>query len=258
MSLPSPPHSLYVFAPRQARYALLVGVWNEGEKFTRQLAALQPYRDRFDILIADGGSADGATHPDALRPHCRALLVHTGQPRGLSAQYRMGLAFALKEGYDGVVMMDGNGKDGPAALPAFADALDEGCDFLQGSRFMPGGSHAHTPAKRVLGIRFVFNPLMQLASGFPYTDAINGFKGVSRRLLEDARLQPLRPVFVRYNLQYYLDYAAPRLGYRCREIPVSRRYEPATSAPQSKITTPAAYLSILRELLCTILGRYNP
>ncbi|NBO18103.1 MAG: hypothetical protein EBV03_02555 [Proteobacteria bacterium] len=129
-------------------------------------------------------------------------------------------------------------------MPAFAAALDEGYDFLQGSRFMP--------------IRLVFNPLMRAASGFAYTDAINGFKGASRRLLEDPRLQPLRPVFVRYNLQYYLDYAAPRLGYRCREIPVSRHYQPASATPQSKISGPAAYLSILRELLCTVLGWYNP
>jgi glycosyltransferase involved in cell wall biosynthesis len=252
-----PPFALHSFAPRQCAYALVVGVYNEGEQFTRQLEALQPYRHLFDILIADGGSTDGATTATALGDKATALIINTSDQKGLSVQYRAALHYALKQEYTAVVMMDGNGKDGADALPRFAAALSEGYDFIQGSRFMPGGIHCNTPWLRLLGIRLLFTPLMRAATGFAYTDAINGFKACSRRYLTDPRLQPFRAVFVGYSLQYYLNYSAPRLHMRVTEVPVTRNYRKHV-AVQSKIIGLRAWLKILRELMLTITGVYTP
>lgn len=246
-----------IFHPRRAPYALIIGVYNEGTRFTRQLAALQPYRALVDIIIADGGSTDDATSSEALQDKVRALLINTDRQRGLSVQYRGAMHFALEEGYEGIVMMDGNGKDGPDAIPRFVEKLQAGFDFVQGSRFAPGGRHERTPPIRVLGIRLIFNPIMWLGSGFYYTDGMNGFKAVSRVLLTDARVQPLRSCFVRYNLQYYLNYIAPRLYFRVCEIPVARIY-PDDGAPYSKINGLAGYSKIMLELLCAVVGKYNP
>lgn len=246
----------HIFHAKGAAYALVVGVYNEGDKFTRQLEALQRWRGLADIIIADGGSTDGATAPEALRGKACALLVNTDAQRGLSVQYRAALHFALSQDYKGVIMMDGNGKDGVDALPLFIEKLEQGVDFIQGSRFMPGGRHEHTPPDRVLGIRFVFNPIMNFASPFRYTDAMNGFKGCSRSFLLDARVQPFRAVFVRYSLQYYLNYIAPRRGFRVAEVPVLRRYT-TEKTPQSKIIGLRARLKIMAELLNTVCGRYN-
>ena len=38
----------------------------------------------------------------------------------------MGMAFALGEGYEGVITMDGNGKDDPAGVARIVEALDGG------------------------------------------------------------------------------------------------------------------------------------
>ena len=153
-------------------------------------------------------------------------------------------------------MMDGNGKDGAAAIPLFLEALNKGADFVQGSRFLPGGEHQNTPLIRVFGIRYIFNPLINLATHFTYTDGMNGFKAVTRSFLEHPQLRPFRDVFIRYNLQYYFNYMAPRLNMTIVEIPVSRNYRSGIKV-QSKIVGPRAYLSIMRELLATITGRYN-
>lgn len=254
---PIPVTENHLFHPKASEFALVIGVLNEGDKFTRQLQALQPYRKQVDILIADGGSTDGATAYDNVREYARGLLINRDSERGLSVQYRAAIAYALQEGYVGIIMMDGNGKDGVEAIPEFIAALNEGMDFVQGSRFMKGGAHENTPLDRVLGIRCVFNPLMYLASGYRYSDAMNGYKAVSRAFLDHPEVQPLRPCFIRYSLQYYLNYMAPRIGVRIREIPVSRRYH-KQAAPHSKIIGIRSRLSILRELLGTITGQYNP
>jgi hypothetical protein len=188
----------------------------------------------------------------------RTLLVNTDEQRGLSVQYRIALHYALEQGYEGCIMMDGNGKDGAEAIPRFVEKLQEGFDFIQGSRFIPGGFHKNTPLIRVFGIRFVCNPMVLLATGYAYTDFLNGFKGCSRTFLLHPKLQPFRKVFVRYNLQYFLNYMAPRLKVQLCEIPVSRVYSDDTSISHSKIVGFRAYLKILDELLRTITGYYNP
>jgi len=248
---------LHEFHEKTAPYALIIGVYNEGAKFTRQLQALQPYRHLVDIIIADGNSTDGATSPEALRTQARRLLINQSGIRGLSVQYRIALYYALEQGYAGVIMMDGNGKDGVDAIPRFVAALNEGMDFVQGSRFMPGGQHRNTPLDRVIGIRFIFNPIMNLASGFSYSDAMNGFKACSARFLRDPRVHPFRECFVRYSLQYYFNYIAPRLGIPIAQIPVSRCYH-EENTPHSKIIGVRSRLSILLELFNTVTGRYNP
>jgi len=253
----TPAHTALQFHEKTRGYALVIGVYDEGEKFTRQLEALQPYRRLVDIVIADGGSSDGATSPDILQKHVRTLLINNDERRGLSVQYRIAMQYALEQGYNGIVMMDGNGKDGVEAVERFVQKLEEGYDFVQGSRFMPGGFHKNTPLDRMLGIRFVFNPIMTIASGFRYTDAMNGFKACSRNFLGDPRVQPFRDCFVRYSLQYYLNYIAPKLGMRITEIPVSRSYHDQNT-PHSKIIGLRSRLKILGELLRTVLGGYNP
>lgn len=246
----------HVFAPRRKDSCLIIPVLDEGEKFIRQLEALQPYRDRVDIIVCDGGSTDGATDRARMESRVRTLIVNRG-PRGLSVQYRQMLRYVLDEGYDGIIAMDGNGKDSVDSIPDFLKALGEGVDLVQGSRFMKGGFHANTPADRVLGIRVVFNPIMSLSSGFRYTDGINGYKGFSARFLRDERLGLFRDVFVEYNLQHYLNYQAPRLSYAVREIPVRRVY-PITGGDYSKIRGVSGRLGLLVTLLATVTGRYDP
>lgn len=248
---------MHEFAPKRHEACVLVCVLDEGERITRQLERMQPYCEEADIIIIDGGSTDGATAPEALTGRVRSLLVKTDAQRGLSVQLRVGLAYALEQGYAQIVSIDGNGKDGVEAIPVFIDALRTGYDFVQGSRFRKGGGHANTPLDRLLGIRLVFSPIMSLGARYWYTDAMNGFKGVRGDVLRDKRVQPLRDVFQCYNLQYYLNYRLPRIGARVREIPVRRDYPDNGEVP-SKIKGVGKRFDIMKELLCTVIGSYNP
>src|SRR5258708_427452 len=118
-----PAYRRLTLRPKANRYAVCVFVLNEGERIRAQLRTMRPLADGIDIVIADGGSTDGGTDPDFLAEQgVTALLAKTG-PGKLSAQMRMAFADCLHAGYEGVVAIDGNNKDDPAAIPAFADAL---------------------------------------------------------------------------------------------------------------------------------------
>jgi dolichol-phosphate mannosyltransferase len=219
-----PAYTAHLFAPRRSRFCLLVTVIDESQRLRRQLAHTQAYGSLVDVIVSDGGSSDGSTDPGALRRlGVRAVLVSRREAR-FSASLRIGFAWALEQGYEGVITVDGNDKDGVEALPAFVDALDAGWDFVQGSRFAPGGRHQHTPLLRYMGIRYLHAPIVRHLSGFAYTDTTNGFRAHSATLLLDHRLQLSRAVFSGYELPAYLAIRAPQLGFRVRELPVSRCY----------------------------------
>jgi len=209
-----------------------------------------------DILIVDGGSTDGSLKSDDLqRMGVRACLEKIG-PGKLSAQLRCGYAFALEAGYEGIVTIDGNDKDDPVAIPAFLRALEQGNDFVQGSRFIAGGVAENTPKVRDWAIRGIHAPMLRRASGFHWTDTTQGFRAYSRRILLDERVAPFRDVFQTYELLAYLSYRIPQLGYRCLELPTARRYP--TGVVPTKISALSGNLAVLRILFMACAGRYNP
>jgi hypothetical protein len=245
------------FSPRRLPWAVFVFVINEGERVQTQLRAMQPLTRTADLIIADGGSTDGSLAPDFLQScGVRALLTKRG-PGKLSAQMRMALAWGLEQGYEGLVVVDGNNKDETSALPLFLHALGEGVDHVQGSRYVPGGKAINTPALRHWGVKLLHAPLIALAAGFHYTDTTNGFRAYSRRLLLDERVQPFRDIFQRYELHYYLAIRAARLGFQIREVPVTRAYPAGLPAP-TKISPVRGNLLILKTLWRAVRGFYNP
>lgn len=252
-----PAHDVTILRPRATRYCVCVFVLDEGERIRRQLARMQAVAGVADIVIVDGGSTDGSVDLDFLASQqVRALLVNRG-PRGLSAQMRVGLAWALAEGYDGVVTIDGNDKDDPSAIPAFVEALARGVDHVQGSRYVPGGVAINTPWKRTLAVRLIHAPLISLAARHRYTDTTNGFRAYGRRLLEDPRVAPFRDVFVGYELHYYLAIRAAELGFAVAELPVTRAYPRGGKVP-TRITPFRGELKVLRTLLAACRRAYHP
>ena len=252
-----PAYSVHVFQPRRTKFALAVFVLNEGERIRAQLAKMRPLADGIDIVVVDGGSTDGALDL-AWLAECgvRALVVKQG-PGALSAQMRAGLYWCLREGYEGIVTIDGNDKDDSGAVPSFASALERGVDHVQGSRYVTGGRGVRTPLSRHLGVVLLHAPLISLAARHRYTDTTNGFRAYSARFLLDPRVQPFRNIFQRYELHYYLAIRASRLGFRVEELPVTRSY-PASGSVPTKIKGVRGNLDILRTLRDAVLGRFNP
>lgn len=252
-----PAYEKHIFWDRRSKYAVLIPVINEGQRIRDQLKKMAAIEGMPDIIIGDGGSKDGSLDYEYLKAHnVRTLLVKTG-PGKLSAQLRMLFDFGLKEGYEGFVTIDGNNKDSVESIPLFVAALEEGFDYLQGSRYVPGGKEINTPKDRKFGLKYIHAPVISAAAGVRYTDTTNGFRGIARRFLLDPRVQPFRDVFDTYNLHYYMSVRAGRLKYRVKEIPVTRSY-PLTGPTPSKIGGIGGKLHIMRQLFLAAIGAYNP
>jgi dolichol-phosphate mannosyltransferase len=252
-----PAHDRYVFADKAHKYAIAVFCINEGDRIRAQLARMAPLAAKADIVVADGGSSDGSLDRDTLAGFkLRALLVKKDVGK-LSAQMRMAMAYAIEEGYQGLVVIDGNGKDDVTAVPRFLELLDEGYDHIQGSRYISGGKGVNTPLARHVGVKLVHAPLVSVAARRRYTDTTNGFRAYSRKLLTDMRVSPLRDIFLGYELHYYLAIRAARLGFRVVETPVTREYPREGKVP-TKISGFRGNFAVLKTLASVVRGEFDP
>lgn len=243
---------------RRFPWCVVIPVINEGDRIRNLLVRMETLKiESFaDIIIVDGGSTDGSLGVPALQQlGVRGLLVKTSSGK-LSAQLRCAYAFALDQGYEGIITIDGNDKDDPEAINRFIDALSQGVDFVQASRFIAGGIAENTPTSRNLAIRFIHAPLLSVFSGFKWTDTTQGFRAYSRKMLLDPKVGIFRDVFTTYELLAYLSYRAPRLNYRCIELATIRRY-PQGEVP-TKISSVKGNFAVLTVLLRACLGHYNP
>lgn len=252
-----PEYDIFEFLPKRAKYCVCVPVINEGQKIVKQLQKMSNLSPSIDIIIADGGSSDGSIDPGRLKSFgVRTLLIKTGKGK-LSAQLRMAFHYALVlQGYKGVITVDGNNKDNVAYIPDFAKKLEEGYDFVQGSRFLPGGKAINTPLMRLIPIKLIHVPSISYMAGFRYSDTTNGFRAYSKRLLLDRDLQIFRDIFETYELLAYLSVKAPRAGYRVTEIPVERAYPWNTKTP-TKISPVKGNIKILQILFALFFHKYD-
>jgi len=251
-----PDYECNEFSPKNNIYCVCVFVINEGGKLLKQLDEMKYLSDQIDIVVADGGSSDGSTeHKLLVNCNVNTLLVKKGEGK-LGAQMRMAFAWAVKRCYEGVVVIDGNGKDSFKDIPNFISKLDEGFDHIQGSRFIPGGYHENTPISRLIGLKLLHVPIMRRASGFKYTDTTNGFRAYSTRLLTNVDIAVFRDIFDGYELHYYLAVKASKLGFKCIEIPVARKY-PATGKTPTKISPERGNLQVIERLIKVALGKYD-
>jgi len=223
--------------------------YDTDEETAQTLRRVPAQRD-YDILLVDDGSTDGTA--DLLR-HCGMPSVRHERNRGLGAALRTGIARAIEEGYEAVVVLAGNGKDDPAEIPRFLEALAAGWDYVQGSRFRTGGCHRNLPFARNLLVR-AHCVLVRLLTGFPATDAVNGFRGYRLALFRDDRIDVGQPWLDRYEFESYLHCKVLTLGYRVTEVPVSKTYPLGRRGPRySHIRPVVDWWRILRPWLLLTL-----
>lgn len=252
-----PDYEEAVFSPKRHDHALVIPVINEGARIRGQLARIRDADLPVDVVIADGGSTDGSLdHTFLATIPVHALLTKTA-PGRLSAQLRMAYAWCLRRGYEGIVTIDGNGKDGVEAVRDMVERLTAGYDYVQGSRYREGGVAENTPLERSIGNRLIHAPLMSLAGRRWFTDTTNGFRAYSARYLRDPRVAPFRDVFMNYELLFYLTVRAGQLGYKTCEQAVRRSYPKGEGIP-TKITGSAAKWALLQQTARAAFGGYHP
>lgn len=223
-----PKYQSYIFSEKKNKYALLIPVINEGERFVSQMNKMKENNifNICDVFICDGGSKDNSSNPDFIKNYgCVGLLINVSDKKGQGVQLKQGFYQIMEMGYEGAIMVDGNDKDNVhESLPLFLEKLEAGFDVIQATRFTLGGKEANTPFLRKIGIRLIASPLISFTSGFHYDDVCNGYKGFSRRYILDEKMDWFREEFISYEYCIYPLVHGKNLGYKVCQVPTERLY----------------------------------
>ncbi len=254
-----PRFSCHELAAKSSNYCLLIPIINEGERIKRLLLRAQEHdvSSICDIIVCDGDSTDNCADEALLRTlNVNAILIKkdTGKQ---GAQLRMGLWWAMQRGYTGFITIDGNNKDSIEQVADFIQKLEEGYDFVQGSRYAKGGQAINTPIFRHVAAKYVHAPIISLTAKKRFTDSTNAFRAHSRRYIADPRVSPFREVFQTYELLAYLSVRASQLGLNVCEIPVTRRY-PENERTPTKIRFFRGNYLLFKILMTNLRGGYRP
>lgn len=246
------------YHPKTKKYCLCIPIINEGERIHLELqrGLTHKIHNLVDIIICDGGSTDNSTSAKKLKKLKVNALLTKDDIGKQGAQLRMGFWWALKRGYKGIITIDGNNKDSIESIPRFIKKLESGFDFIQGSRYLPGGGAVNTPFLRHFAVKHIHAPAISLTAGYTFTDTTNGYRGYSSKYLLHPSVKPFRDVFMTYELLAYLSVRASQLGLKVCEVPVVRTYPRGEKVP-TKINF-YGMIGLIKILIKTALGLYAP
>jgi dolichol-phosphate mannosyltransferase len=198
-----------------------------------------------EVMVLNDGSTDETAR--IVSGKGRKALSHASR-RGVGAAIRTAIHYARESGFDILVILAGNDKDRPSEIPRLlAPIVEEGYDFVQGSRYLSGGDFGNMPFYRQIATRFIHPLLFSLITGRRITDSTNGMRAIRLSILDDPRFHLNQEWLDHYELEPYLLYKAIRLGYRFKEVPVTKIYPPRELG-YTKMKPLTGWWSILRPI----------
>jgi dolichol-phosphate mannosyltransferase len=181
-------------------------------------------------------------------------IINSKERKGVGYAIREGIRYALDHGYDVAVLMAGNNKDDPREIHRLLNPIMRGdYDYVQGSRFLPGGRRVKTPILR--GIFSRLYPLIwTLFTDIRCTDVTNGFRAYKLKIFNDKRINIWQSWLDGYGLEYYIHYKVLTLDYKTKEVPVSKVYPYRHKGGYSKISPLRDWWKIVGPLIYLKIG----
>ena len=155
----------------------------------------------------------------------KLTILKNSKRMGIGNAIRMGLEHGKANNYDIAVVMAGNGKDNPKEIPKFTKKIEEGYHYIQGSRFLKGGSFEGLPFVRKIIVR-MWPIFWSIITWRKQTEVTNGFRCYRLSILDDPKINLYQEWLNGYALEYYIHYRAlTNKKCSCTEIPVTKIYQ---------------------------------
>jgi glycosyltransferase involved in cell wall biosynthesis len=174
---------------RNARIAVVVPAFNEGEQIGSMLRGLPEYVDQI-LVVDDGSSDDTAARANAVKDP-RVEVIRHARNGGVGMALCTGYREALARGADVVAVMAGDGQMHPGDLAALLTPVVEGAaDYAKGNRLAHHDAFARMPL-----LRFIGNQILSLATrwatGLRVHDSQCGYTALHRNVIERLPWQQL-------------------------------------------------------------------
>ena len=174
---------------------------------------------------------------------------------GLGTAYIHGFKWGLHRDYQYIFEMDADFSHNPDDLERLYDACKTGgADVAVGSRYVKGGNIENWTLDRKIYSRggAIYTKLI---TWMPVNDPTAGFVCYSRKVLEAINFDEI--VFVGYAFQVEMKFAAWKLGFKIKEVPIIFKDRKLGSSKMSKGILKEGMLGVLRLQRDSLFRNYR-
>jgi dolichol-phosphate mannosyltransferase len=237
---------------------VIIPTYNEKENIANMLNAIFSLHQNYHVLIIDDGSPDGtASIVRGLQDLYKGQLFleeRTGK-QGLGTAYIHGFKWSLDKGYNFIFEMDADFSHRPSDLERLYNACKkEGADVAVGSRYVAGGMIENWPWDR----RFYSKGgaiYTKLITWMPINDPTAGFICYKKEVLQTINFDEIR--FVGYAFQIEMKFAAWKLKFRIKEVPITFADRQDGTSKMSKGILKEGVLGVLKIQWQSLFKNYR-
>ena len=201
---------------------LIIPTYNEKENVASVIETVFSLQQNFHILIIDDNSPDGtgAIVRGLFSKYNGKLFLEEREGKlGLGTAYILGFRWAISRGYQYIFEMDCDFSHNPQDLDKLYRACKyDGADVAVGSRYVKGGNVKNWPSIRV-NLSKGASIYTRLITFMPVKDPTAGFVCYTSNVLEAINLDEIS--FVGYAFQIEMKFAAWKLGFIIKEVPIT-------------------------------------
>lgn len=162
--------------PTSRKVLALIPCFNEEATIASMVIKTKKYVDT--VLVVDDGSRDETV---AIAKEVGAEVITHKKNKGKAAAIKTGFTYAMKNNYDQVITLDGDGQHNPSEIPLLLDTMNhQNVDIVIGIRY---GETTEMPWWRKIGKR-VLDYATSFGTGGLVTDSQSGFRVFNARALE--------------------------------------------------------------------------
>ncbi|MCR5229288.1 MAG: glycosyltransferase family 2 protein [Solobacterium sp.] len=158
------------------RVLIIVPAHNEEKALPLLIPKIQEYG--WEYLVINDCSTDGT---EKLLDEKHWTHIDLPLNAGLAAVTQMGFKYAAENGYDAAVVVDGDGQHPPKYIRSLVNELENGADYVVGSRFLQNRKPA---TMRMIGSRMICGAV-RLKTGFYPTDPTSGMRAVTGKIIRE-------------------------------------------------------------------------
>jgi hypothetical protein len=233
---------------KRQRVVAIVPAWNESRAIGKVVDEIKRLDTAIDVVVIDDASADDTA--DIAESH-GATVLRLPFNVGIGGAVQTGFRYALEEGYEVAVRLDGDGQHAASEIPKILGPVEAGdADLVIGSRFVDPDGTYRPPFARRIGIR-VFARLVSVLGGQRVTDTTSGFVALDRTGIElFAKEFPHDYPAVEATL------VALRSGLRVAQVQVDMRERTTGSSSITFVRSLYYIVKVSLALLVASLRRY--
>lgn len=194
------------------KYIIIIPAYNE-EKAIEMV--IKESLNHSDVLVVDDGSSDLTSE---LAKNAGVQVIKHGENRGKGAAIKTGLKYAIENGYNAMVLLDGDGQHDPRFIPHLVDELKDAYMVIC-SRFMQGPPQGMAIQRKFSN--YLTTNILRCLTGYPITDSQCGFRIIS----EYAALIFLDLPQNGYEYESEILYQASLNNFPVKEMPIPSSYK---------------------------------